>query len=715
MTEPGSIDSVRFSDFHEVPLDAGDYLLEVVQTVKVTDASGAVTHTQLAPASVALAVEAPRFSLGPRDVRSVFPDDGARGPFTGVLPHVVLRRDTLPWERSAAADGGPAPQPPWLAVLVFTAEEWATVVVHDDLTVEDLLASSGVAYPEQVREDQQLEGDPVVVVDVPADLARAVCPRDTELRWLCHARQVTGAGASPVQEDLGVVVAPRALRSEPGGQDWVCCLVSVEDRWPSIPRRRSGTPAREVAAPDEARPVRFVALHRWRFHSTAERVDLPGAFEAMLAHDPNLRLPPVDGLEGGAAARVHQGFVPVQHHLRDGSRSGAWYRGPLVPFGAPLAAPDPLPSTRDPDELAAFDAELGMWDLTYAAAWELGRQLALADREFALRLVRWKRAHRHRIEALRQAVVHWHLPHHPDTHHPPDPAPDPEAAWLLEDSLFARLGRLQGVPWRHLVPDERLLPLARDPARPTRVGVGSFRAFVVDPLWVECLRDGAFSVGRVVAADAVADAGLRDSRAIGAAPEMVGFMVRGPVVRAWPELVCEAWGPGGPTAPDARKLAPVRVSRPAKDVLLALFQLDDASASDAARRPDVTFSVHPPPQTLHFGLDHRENRWSRVVRHPWSGAVVTESELASHSLPPGTPDPPATVEVVPRDDARMVVDVHALVDALEAALGELSTHPAPPVPGAAWTGLEPHTLALALFDPPDRVSIDLHHLTGGAA
>src|SRR6185437_15075571 len=51
--------------------------------------------------------------LSPTDVLSCHPPKNATGAFDQELPHVVLGRRTLPWERP-----GPAGAPPWLALLV---------------------------------------------------------------------------------------------------------------------------------------------------------------------------------------------------------------------------------------------------------------------------------------------------------------------------------------------------------------------------------------------------------------------------------------------------------------------------------------------------------------------------------------------------------------------------------------------------------------------
>ena len=49
---------------------------------------------------------------------------------------------------------------------------------------------------------------------------------------------------------------------------------------------------------------------------------------------------------------------------------------------------------------------------------------------------------------------------------------------------------VRGVPFNYLVPDERMLPAE------------SIRFFQLDESWMDCLLDGAFSIGRVTTAAA---------------------------------------------------------------------------------------------------------------------------------------------------------------------------------------------------------------------
>src|SRR6185295_16105745 len=88
------------------------------------------------------------------------------------------------------------------------------------------------------------------------------------------------------------------------------------------------------------------------------------------------------------ASRLQDGYVPVSFMTESGDETFAWYRGPFT-----ATVPQPLPAVGNPavpvaqatsaDALWIYLAEQGLFDLSYAAAWNVGRALALADAAFA--------------------------------------------------------------------------------------------------------------------------------------------------------------------------------------------------------------------------------------------------------------------------------------------------------------------------------------------
>lgn len=378
-------------------------------------------------------------------------------------------------------------------------------------------------------------------------------------------------------------------------------------------------------AGDDTR-VRLVSLHHWSFD--CEPAAPPPAGQAVLGEagtgrhfaaraaalvnkveDARLRLR-LPGLQPPEQARIDAGYVPLPHALRTGERTVSWYRGPLAP-GLPPAPPEPTLPASCADALLLYDPALGLFDTSWAAAWELGRQLAVADRKFSYGLFLWKRAHRQSLLALRRRLDRQFLsiahPLPPDTD-----LPDELRDWL------DRLARLEGLPFGYLVPDERLLPIE------------SLRFFAVDPGWVEALRDGALSIGRVLPSDFAAHAAHDEQ--LPAPPRLSGALIRSSIVKDWPSLTVRGfvrtsdsteWETAGELAgrPGYRELLRVRQTRLAPDVLFVLFE-DDPGQTEQQRELDL-LELHVPPEVLHFGLEGAAPDWRKDLRDPGSGDLLT--------------------------------------------------------------------------------------------
>jgi hypothetical protein len=167
-------------------------------------------------------------------------------------------------------------------------------------------------------------------------------------------------------------------------------------------------------------------LHQWRFTSWQDTsFEFETLLEALNGRDPTaanaaadvpdalLRLPSPPVFGGGTDSQaivqemLASGYMPYQHLTRvapstdvnAAAHTVSWYRGPLVPCGAFVPAIQFLstadPATGEPlifsaDQLLRFDPLVGMYDVSYAAAWQLGRLLALYNKDFSVALYQWK-------------------------------------------------------------------------------------------------------------------------------------------------------------------------------------------------------------------------------------------------------------------------------------------------------------------------------------
>ena len=97
-TQPTNID---FTPHHRPPVESGEYDIAVKQTLSgggIDTAYGSEGTTPLA-ATYRFFVAGERFSIAPKEIHSVFPPDQNVGQHTNVLPHILINRTTLPWER----------------------------------------------------------------------------------------------------------------------------------------------------------------------------------------------------------------------------------------------------------------------------------------------------------------------------------------------------------------------------------------------------------------------------------------------------------------------------------------------------------------------------------------------------------------------------------------------------------------------------------------
>lgn len=545
------VGKVEFIQFHKPQLRFGEYKITVTQEIEAT--GDRVISTQRYPASRSFLVMGERFVLKPEDISAVFPPDGSLGDHSNVLPHVALSRSTLPWERSPWRAGAPgSDDAPWLILLLFDQEEQPQAQVTTLGQIKTRMDGQ-IKFPGITLEQGQQDGDKVGVIDVQKRLLQSLLPSANDLPFLAHVRQTKDAGGKPDDQERAVIIGNRLPRR---GALSVVHLVSIEGRYQNDRFDYQGAGDEDL--------IRLVSLKSWRFACANETHSFKGLLLNLNRTPGTLRLP--RHASGEAEKRLAQGYAPLSHRMRQGERTVSWYHGPLIP--AENRAEPPLPA-RAADELARYDTAVGLFDVSYAAAWELGRLLALQSKQFSVGLYNWKRAHAQCLKQAEQRLLHPHLP---------TSESEPEAESLPDDVArwFRDLSQLRGVPFNYLVPDERMLPPE------------SIRFFWLDTAWVDCLLDGAFSIGRVTGASHAQDQAHEVNPASSSHDRVSGFLLRSDVVSGWPALLADAYE--GETT--GKKLEILRRDRLSENVLLCLFKGEAK-----------VIEIHQRPEALHFGVD----------------------------------------------------------------------------------------------------------------
>lgn len=412
-------EQVTFIQNHLPGLDAGEYQLTVQQQIFESDTTTPVSGDAFSN-QYSFAVPGDRFSIGNpgQTLNSVFPAGNSSGEFSAVFPHAVFNKKTFPWIRFPTTDQpkveGGADIPTWLWVMLLDEDDAAEFgglnLSPVQRTIAGLVAGnldSGPAFTsyfasEAAMEDDldpgQTPTDKINTIDLPIALFQSLAPSLDDLKLMAHGRTVslvnqsTGPALSTVQPtgDFSIVMSNRLPAN---GKANYAYLVSLEGLEALLPGYTG-----PLADTGQAAWVRLAVLKNWKFFSAGE----PAAFVNMVEKlngrksgqdqpdAPNTTLTVnYTGSNPDVANALAMGYVPLNQGLRTGGQTVSWYRGPLTPYQVEkLDIQFPITST---DAATVFDPTTGMLDTSYAAAWTLGRMLALQDKSFSTALYNWKK------------------------------------------------------------------------------------------------------------------------------------------------------------------------------------------------------------------------------------------------------------------------------------------------------------------------------------
>lgn len=471
-----SSELMKLYDNYKAPIPAGLYRFVLQQTVKV---EGEAERHYYRDQS--LEVIAPRYSIEPDEVHAFFPPAGGVADYQNVLPHLILRSRNLPWER--ALDGGKGE--PWLALLVLSEQDMLAGRVETKTgTLADLQHQGindldtdfskleywtrmevGQTYvlPKFTRKEDA--NTPVRLLDLDLALFLQLCPRREDLPLLAHIRHVDTANKVPLEMvangEFSVLVANRFPAMGPN----TIHLISLEGLENVI--GKSNRPGKRI---------RLITLANWTFVCDSSGRDTFSGLMRRLRQNSSVigvKLPaPTTHTQVNEA--LARGYVPVDYKPLDSTTTMAWYRGPL----SPLMRRRNTKTFLRADEALIFDDQTGVMDVSYAAAWELGRLFGLSSPAFAKGLRFFVESYQNAVEFTRQlnAFLRLHSDAFSERKHEQVAIADDLIDWL------ARLVMLYPVPFHYLVPHASLLPPE------------SVRFFHLDDNWIDALLDGALSL-----------------------------------------------------------------------------------------------------------------------------------------------------------------------------------------------------------------------------
>ncbi|WP_299210111.1 hypothetical protein [uncultured Dokdonia sp.] len=614
------------------PMVAGVYQVGVNQNILRNK-----TSVQEITKTFDFGVDAARFTLNATDIYSVYPPANRSGNYTGQLPHVIFSRRTLPWERTI--DGKPpvfqredtpeekqnpkVSQPvPWMALLLFDEDEMQSLKINLG-SVQDLLTPSSpdtITRPEIVKEsafakaeltlmEWENETDGCFTIDITKEQFENYIPSMESLSFLAHAKEVSikhkdkeGIVDTEPEHDTGlfsVLVGNRVLTS---GKSHTAIVVSLEGYADYL----------EGAVKKKSIPtgntVRLVALAHWNFDNSGEANFL------QLVNGIEMKPMKIEQPTEVAKLKTYfeSGYAPLGHVTRAGATTISWYQGPFVPRLSP--ATSKKISFTASDGALRYDRTTGFFDVSFAAAWQLGRILGLQNQEYAKALGAWRLAQiQQEAEKSQRDTINSIINNQEgisiknkliqflgeSTSSTEKIEPNTTAAIPEEvHSFLTELYKLNGVPFSYLVPHE--FYLEKEHLGKERPYSGTMAVFYLDPNWIEALLDGALSIGRLKNTDSILEQviseGLIDGYVDQKSKEntkdidvrvlnVTGFLLRSDIVSGWRGLEILAYDI------DNNLLPALRFERIDDDIFLGIFNGNIAS-----------ITVRQPFEGLHFGV-----------------------------------------------------------------------------------------------------------------
>ena len=349
-------EQMEFYDSCIPALPSGSYRIQVNQSVKKEDALSAQEFS----ASHAFRVDGAFYQMEDNELVQIFPADGSSGEYDGQIPFMVLREAAFPWNRDERDSDGN--RIPWVGLLLLDREE---ILAQESMS----LASYRKTQSGELRcriPDRQ-DDITFATLTIGMELFKRLLPKAKELPYLAHVRSIVQKDQEDAQ--YAVLLSNRLPNGGVTGKWMNLFLVSLEGIYEQIEQNKSTS----------YDSVRLVILKNTTFFSKA---DQKGSF-SHIASQINiehtfLRFADWEKSPESVRSYLEHGYLPISSHMRTGEESFGVIRS--------MASCERLGERKDrrtffsADQALVYDRDNGIFDYTYANAFETGRMLAFSDR-----------------------------------------------------------------------------------------------------------------------------------------------------------------------------------------------------------------------------------------------------------------------------------------------------------------------------------------------
>lgn len=412
---PLEVGQEQLFSFFQPSLPAGKYGVKTTQEIKTKHDDQNLSKTS----EQTLVVVTPQYALPDGTIKSVHPPSGYSAPVE-TLPHIVFNDPYLPWERTSSETITPTKnfQVPWLAVLVFTEDELHIAPEHLAgkksifREISDTVACTldgNLSIPIPLKDLNRLKDcdtpidsgeasgesteDVVKTIFIKPNLFKDLFPGSGQPNLkpyghLAHIRRVNTTGMADAgvfgEAYYSVVLSHRiGSLNHTRPTSIFAHLVSLEGiedmKWP---------------LEDSTQYVALASLHSWTYtclppnsSNLKSMMRYLGDTRSLLRAPPSVVDSELSSDQRYIVARMNDGYSLARYLVQTGENTTAIFRGVLTPTYVPHPISKDWTMVSDCGlDLQILDRRLGLPDITYYSAWQLGRVTAIADVAFSTAL-----------------------------------------------------------------------------------------------------------------------------------------------------------------------------------------------------------------------------------------------------------------------------------------------------------------------------------------
>lgn len=336
-------------------------------------------------------------ALSDNEIFNISPSPNQQGDFSTELPYIVLNDPSYPWMKDLKTNDGKRPLP-WLALIVLSENE---IIEENDVKYGSLeqhaneAKKEGIFFPYTKNIYSSCkDNNNIHIIKISKNTFEKIMPSKQDRFWLTHVKKVdlSDVADAMVSKDglFSVIIANR----------FPPCKASeiVTEIKPEKPNEETCNEMTDkiknsihlVAAynyddgiPDNFAYVKMISLYHWTIYSDEKKAE-DKSFDSL-----------VEGLSKNSKSVM--GSTLKEHYLRQtGEKTYSWYHSPIMPLKINRVGDNGGiringEKTFTADGRLIYNRKNGIFDVSYSAAFNLGKFVTLSHSKEAQQIASWRK------------------------------------------------------------------------------------------------------------------------------------------------------------------------------------------------------------------------------------------------------------------------------------------------------------------------------------